>query len=94
MNIRKDKGRVQYSLNIVNSFVLPVIKGSLKFKQQLPQKKHTYKEHFVCDDWGYWVRIRDLESYDYDGYVYNIGVDNNHSYCANGMVTHNCMSLI
>ena len=34
-----------------------------------------------------------MTSYEHTGDVYNIGVENDHSYCANGVVTHNCMSL-
>ena len=83
----------QYSINIVNNHVIPIIEGSLKFKQLIPKHNRTTRECYFEDDWGFWVKLRDVSSYDYSGCVYNIGVENDHSYCANGIVTHNCMSL-
>lgn len=84
----------QYKLNIVNDNVIPIIKGSLKFKQLIPKHNRTVKEHHFEDDLGFWVKLKDITSYDYSGDVYNIGVRNNHSYCANGMLTHNCMATV
>lgn len=86
--------REQYNINIVNNQVIPIIQGSLKFKQIIPKHSKTVKEHFIEDDWGFWVKVRDITSYNYSGYVYNIGVENEHNYCANGIATHNCMSLV
>jgi intein/homing endonuclease len=86
--------REQYNLNIVNNHVIPIIEGSLKFKQLIPKHVRTTKENYFEDSWGFWVKLRDLSSYEYSGDVYNIGVENDHSYCANGIATHNCMSLV
>jgi intein/homing endonuclease len=86
--------REQYNLNIVNNHVIPIIEGSLKFKQLIPKHARTTKENYFEDSWGFWVKLRDLSSYEYSGDVYNIGVENDHSYCANGIATHNCMSLV
>ena len=84
----------QYNLNIVNDNVIPIIKGSLKFKQLVPKHNRTVKEHHFEDALGFWVKLKDITSYNYSGDVYNIGVRNNHSYCANGMLTHNCMATV
>ena len=83
----------QYNINITNENVIPIIQGSLKFKQDVPTYKHTNKTHYVQDDYGFWVKVRDLHSYAYNGHVYNIGVEKDHTYCANGIITHNCMAL-
>ena len=87
-------GREQYNLNIVNKHVIPIIEGSLKFKQVIPKHSRTPRECYFEDDWGFWVKLRDMTSYYYSGDVYNIGVENDHSYCANGIATHNCMALV
>ena len=84
----------QYSLNIVNKHVIPIIEGSLKFKQIVPKHSRTTKENYFEDDWGFWVKPKDMIFYEYSGDVYNIGVENDHSYCANGIATHNCMALV
>lgn len=84
----------QYSLNIVNKHVIPIIEGSLKFKQVVPKHSRTTKENYFEDDWGFWVKPKDIAFYEYSGDVYNIGVENDHSYCANGIATHNCMALV
>lgn len=86
--------REQYNINIVNNHVIPIIEGSLKFKQLIPKHSRTTKENYFEDDWGFWVKPKDISSYEYSGDVYNIGVENDHSYCANGIATHNCMSLV
>jgi len=40
---------------------------------------------------GYtWCSIDSIETYDYDGNVYNIGVQHNHNYFADGVLVHNC----
>ena len=37
--------------------------------------------------------IKDIESYDWEGDVYNIEVEDDHSYIANGEIVSNCDSL-
>ena len=86
--------RDQYNLNIVNQHVIPIIENSLKFKQLIPKHSRTTKENYIEDDWGFWVKPKDITSYRYSGDVYNIGVENDHNYCANGIATHNCMAVL
>lgn len=38
--------------------------------------------------------IKKLYEYDIKEEVYNFEVENNHTYIANGIVTHNCMAMI
>jgi len=36
------------------------------------------------------ARVKDIETYDYDGIVYNLEVEKDHSYLAQGIFHHNC----
>ena len=42
------------------------------------------------DDGAQWRRVKGIETYDYDDYVYNLEVENDHSYIADGLGVHNC----
>lgn len=64
---------------------------SYKFKQI--EYKYT-KSVCLQDSRGFWVPIKLLESKETTDTVYNIEVQDDHTYVANGIVTHNCMALI
>lgn len=64
---------------------------SYKFKQI--EYKHT-KTIALEDSRGFWVPIKLLENKKTKETVYNIEVQDDHTYVANGIVTHNCMALI
>lgn len=64
---------------------------SYKFKQI--EYKHT-KSIVLKDNKGFWVPIRLLENRKTKETVYNIEVQDDHTYVANGIATHNCMALI
>lgn len=64
---------------------------SYKFKQI--EYKHT-KSIVLKDNKGFWVPIRLLENKKTKETVYNIEVQDDHTYVANGIATHNCMALI
>jgi pyruvate formate lyase activating enzyme len=50
---------------------------------------------FVCEDDRYWyLRIREIETFSYDGDVYNLEVGSEHSYLANLITTHNCQNWL
>lgn len=93
MKNSKVSNKPQYNINIVNDNVIPIIKNSLKFKQILPKHSLFKKEYFIKNDYGYWVKIKDFSSEYTEDITYNISVLNNPSYIANGITTHNCMSL-
>lgn len=40
---------------------------------------------------GWWVPIREIERDAYTGTVYNLEVDEDHSYCTEGFASHNCI---
>lgn len=64
---------------------------SYKFKQI--EYKYT-KSVCLQDSRGFWVPIKLLEGKETTDTVYNIEVQDDHTYVANGIVTHNCMALI
>ncbi|MEK9162086.1 MAG: radical SAM protein [Chloroflexota bacterium] len=56
-------------------------------------KNHLRK--FAHEDDRYWyVRIRNIDHFDYDGDVYNLEVEGEHSYLANLITTHNCQNWL
>ena len=40
-----------------------------------------------------WVRLRKAESYDFEGYVYNMHVEEDESFTANNLASHNCSAF-
>jgi pyruvate formate lyase activating enzyme len=46
------------------------------------------------DNQYYYVRLRELKTYGFHGYVYNVEVDNDHSYLAQFVATHNCQNWV
>lgn len=48
---------------------------------------------FAYEDADYWyVRIRSIDTFDFEGDVYNLAVEGEHSYLANLIATHNCQN--
>lgn len=76
-----------YSYNELNTYP-PIF--SYKFKQI--ECKHT-KTIALEDNRGFWVPIKLLENKETKEVVYNIEVQDDHTYVANGIATHNCMAL-
>lgn len=89
----KVKYRDQYSILLSNEFVNKVLSyyPSLKFIT-IPDKKPTCKCLETED--GFWAPIKILSIESMDDYVYNFEVNNDHTYVAQGIVVHNCMSII
>lgn len=48
------------------------------------------KTQLTHDDEGVLRPVRKIEMIDYEGLVYNLEVEDSHTYIANGMVVHNC----
>ncbi|MEK7277135.1 MAG: radical SAM protein, partial [Chloroflexota bacterium] len=55
--------------------------------------EHRRKFAFEDDDYWY-IRVREIEAFDYDGDVYNLEVEGEHSYLANLLATHNCQNWV
>jgi len=45
----------------------------------------------IQDDKTLWRKVRGITSEDYDGYVFNLEVEGDHSYVAEGVGVHNCL---
>lgn len=87
---------------VLNSIRVP--KASGKNNSALVPCEHTRQMHQlyinpnakirtakrVIDGEGEWVRIESIDDFDYDGQVFNLEVENDHTYLANGFKVHNC----
>ena len=102
--IKPRNGKRQVNLQITGEYVYKLLNYysynepntscpifSYKFKQI--EYKHT-KSIVLKDNKGFWVPIRLLENRKTKETVYNIEVQDDHTYVANGIATHNCMALI
>lgn len=102
--IKPKNGKRQVNLQITGEYVYKLLNYysynepntscpifSYKFKQI--EYKHT-KSIVLKDNKGFWVPIRLLENRKTKETVYNIEVQDDHTYVANGIATHNCMALI
>ena len=53
------------------------------------QQKNKSKNYIFDNDY-LWLRVKDIENANYNGYVYNISTENNHTYNVFNLVNHNC----
>lgn len=98
--IKSKKGhKTQYSILISNEYVRRLMSyycpelgiSSFKFKD-ITVIKQTGK--VLWDEEGCWVPIKLLSVEETVETVYNFEVQDDHTYVANGITTHNCMALI
>jgi pyruvate formate lyase activating enzyme len=54
------------------------------------QQKYQYRR----DDKFYYLPVDSVSSQPFEGYVYNLEVDGDHTYLANGIATHNCQNWL
>ena len=95
----RNNSRTQYSLLISNEYVKKLMSyycpessiSSYKFKE-INVIKNTGK--VLWDEEGCWVPIKLLSSEETIEIVYNFEVQDDHTYVANGITTHNCMALM
>ena len=60
----------------------------VKFRTEL-----TAKSHSIVTDSMIWQPVKKITSLSYTDTVYNLEVEDDHSYMANGVVVHNCQNL-
>jgi thymidylate synthase len=53
------------------------------------QQKNKSKNYIFDNDY-LWLLVKDIEKTNYNGYVYNISTENNHTYNVFNLVNHNC----
>lgn len=59
--------------------------GAIILSSSAPNKTKWIKDGNI-----YWVNVLDVTNSNYDGYVYNMSVEEDESYTANHFITHNC----
>jgi len=90
---RKISNKEQFCITIAGNETVSLIDISNKFVKFENYQK-TNKKNVVLNDRGYWIPIKKISSKPYDGLVYNLEIDNAHSYTANNIVAHNCIALM
>jgi thymidylate synthase/intein/homing endonuclease len=53
-------------------------------------KQKNKSKNYIFDTNYLWLHINDIEKTNYDGFVYNISTENNHTYNVFNLVNHNC----
>lgn len=83
---------IDYQIRIRNDGALKI--PSKKIKRCADKIRYTpgNYDRWITDKYLY-ARVKSVESYDYEGFVYDLQVDNDHSYIANGVGVSNCLSL-
>jgi intein/homing endonuclease len=86
-------GKDQYGLTISRKYINKIARHSLKFKEvsdiNITKKNHQYE----TDD-GFWTPIKFIEEVEYENFVYNFEVEEDHSYVASNIAVHNCMAFM
>jgi intein/homing endonuclease len=90
----RGKGKNQYCIQI-NSHegINKIAEKSLKFFTVVNELKYI-KRVAIEKEEGFWVPIKNIETYAYHGDVYNLEVKEDHTYIAGNIVVHNCISLM
>lgn len=84
-----------YSLTIgERHYFEKIAEGCSKAKDVVWSENHSIGTTFCEVDGKFYYRVNSIERPYYDGYVYNFEVKNSHTYCANGVRTHNCIGNV
>jgi len=59
------------------------------FSINVYKQKNKSKKYILDTDY-LWVKIKEINKIDFGGYVYNISIENNHTYNVFNLVNHNC----
>ena len=87
-----NSGGIDYQIRLRNDGVKKI--PSLKIKSHLDSIKYTPGNSDRWISGGYlFSRVKKIDEFEYDGFVYDMEVDGDHSYIANGVGVSNCISL-
>lgn len=89
----REECRTQYSMLISGCYVNKLLQlyNSSKFiKVDITKNSSKVLEN----EQGFWCPIKLLDSKEINEEVYNFEVEEDHTYVANGITTHNCMALL
>jgi len=53
-------------------------------------KQKNKSKTYILDTDYLWVKIKEINKFNFNGYVYNISVENNHTYNVYNLINHNC----
>jgi radical SAM superfamily enzyme YgiQ (UPF0313 family)/intein/homing endonuclease len=81
---RKQNESIQYRITLSHQDILKVF-PSIKLKV----KSHTYKRGFILDNYAL-IPVIEVQKKVFNGYVYNLTVEHDHSYIANFITATNC----
>lgn len=89
----KNNAKEQYNINISGKYVNRLLEyyKSEKFNQHTNQYR---KELQIETEDGFWTPIKIVNTIREPQVVYNIEVQNNNTYVANNITTHNCMAFM
>ena len=89
---RNTKHKDQYNINISGNKGFAIVKDSKKFNQVFYD---TNNQSFHVEEYnGFYVPVEEVKIEEFEGTTYNISVENDETYVANGILTHNCSSLM
>ncbi len=89
---RNTKHKDQYNINISGNKGFAIVKDSKKFDQVFYD---TNNQSFHVEEYnGFYVPVKEVKIEEFEGTTYNISVENDETYVANGILTHNCSSLM
>ncbi len=88
--LNKEKGLnpIKYELNTRS-----ISRRQLKRLLSIYKKKDEYLENLYKSD-IFWERVKNIEKVNKEKFVYNIEVENDHNYIANGIFTKNCSTSL
>lgn len=91
-NMVRRRGKLQWRIDIQDwEGINRLVQDSKKFtKVEITRKQ---KKSYIKKEEGYWVPITSIEKVNYEGEVYNLEVQDDHSYTVKGVATHNCVSF-
>ena len=88
LNKEKRLNPVKYELNTRS-----ISRHQLKRLLSIYKNKDEYLENLYKAD-IFWERVKNIEKVNKDKFVYNIEVENDHNYIANGFLTKNCSTSL
>jgi len=90
---REVNQRVQWELKITGKYAIDFIENVLdvKLENKFPGNEHYSHYYNKFSDNYLEVRFRKSTDVEYNGYVYDLSVEEDISYTANGVAVHNCI---
>lgn len=85
--------KTYYSVNITNFKDSNSLFDHFKNEEDKTECERNY-HHIILNDNFELVRVSEIEKVNYNGYVYNIGVEIDNSYICENLAVHNCLPYV